>query len=187
VVCTWVFFQPSLFPVIILVFCAHPFFDMPEPSQSMSLDLVLYILHRELFSDVCISDSVCLGLSHLSFNFISVAYNLLSCPLVCVHYSAPYNTVFLKYSLCILWFYTLCLCLCSIICCILSGRIMRPFLFFRLFHSISRCFFLYHASQIGKSPKAQPHVLTMGVGQHSSRELLGRVIYGGDMSPVPTR
>jgi hypothetical protein len=37
---------------------------MSEPSKSTSLDLVLHILDSELFSDVCIPDSVPLGLSH---------------------------------------------------------------------------------------------------------------------------
>jgi hypothetical protein len=57
--------------------------------------------------------------------------------------------VFLSLSACpclcsILLFYTFRLCLCSTICSLLNGRILRSSLFFHLFHSVSHCFSLPH-------------------------------------------
>lgn len=48
VVCLCVIFRSASFPVIFLVFCAFHSFDMSQPSQSVSLSLVLCILHPEL-------------------------------------------------------------------------------------------------------------------------------------------
>jgi hypothetical protein len=76
-------------------------FDMSKPSQSISLDLVLHILHPDPFSVVCIS--VCLSVLEFPAvalkNFISGACILLSYLLVHVPVSTPFNSIFFKYTM----------------------------------------------------------------------------------------
>jgi hypothetical protein len=68
-------------------------------------------------------------------NSISAACILLSYFLVHVHVSAPYNSIFLKYTFYIVVSHLLCLH--SIMYFLLSSRILGSFLFFYLFNSVS--------------------------------------------------
>jgi hypothetical protein len=130
--------QSSLFSVILFYSVLHSF-GMSEPPQSISLILILYVLHPELF-DVCILILSLWLFPIIDFKtLISVACILLSFPLVRVHVRALCNSIFWKFTLCIVVLHFLCLS--SVICSLLNDRIVWPLLFFHLFHSVISPFF----------------------------------------------
>jgi hypothetical protein len=98
-VCPWVFFQSSSFPVIFLAFCAQTSFwhVWAISIYYPRFGSVYYPCWALLWC--CISDSV-LVFSIISLkNVISVTCILLSCALVHIRVFTPYNSIFLKYTL----------------------------------------------------------------------------------------